>query len=128
MKSSAIVILSAALLVLLSSCGPSVYSFPMLEASDSPTGVKFVPETWWHEAYGDICIKVGSKTYSRVNFCIVHNSSVNRMAYAFTGNTKGRVYVLKPSGLDGWEIVSEDDWTESPQDYFLKKTKTKLSN
>ncbi|CAN5724314.1 hypothetical protein BH11VER1_BH11VER1_21370 [soil metagenome] len=124
MKSSYIVIFSAALMILLSSCGPSVYSFSMLKANDSPTGVNFVSEAWWHEAYGDICIKVGSKTYRRVNFCIVHN----HMAYAFTGKAKGRVYVLKPAGLDGWGIVSEADWIDSPQDYFLKTTKSKLSD
>ncbi|MEY4483888.1 MAG: hypothetical protein RL693_1340 [Verrucomicrobiota bacterium] len=128
MKNAIIVLMSAALLILLSSCGPKVYSFNILIATDTPKGITFAPEAWWHEGYADICTKVRSKTYRQVNFCIVHEHLNDYFAYAFTGKAKGRVYVLKPSGLDGWEIVSEDDWTESPQDYFLKKTKTKLSN
>lgn len=128
MKTKCRIILAVTLLFLLSNCGPRVYSFNILKASDTPKGITFVPETWWHEGYADICKKVGSKTYSQVNFCIVHEPLNNYFAYAFTGKTKGRVYILKPAGLDGWEIVSEDDWSESPQDYFLKKTKTELSN
>lgn len=122
------IILALTLLFLFPGCGPRVYSFDILKANDTPKDITFVPEAWGHESYRDICIKVGSNTSSRVNLCIVHEHLNDHMAYAFTGTTKGRVYVLKPASLDGWEIVSEDDWSESPKDYFLKKTKTELSN